>query len=320
MRWITASELEQWARSNSARDALPKIVSDLILASSQDIAAIRFPNADKGQVRGFDGVLVSGVPGLNVPQGKSYWEIGTNADYKTKVEGDFDKRTKEVPRAEQADITLVLVSPWTWDDPKNKLEDWRAERKRSSSWKDVCYIDGSALETWLEQRPAVAALHARRTFGVKPQEGVRSTDEFWLDFAGQFEPMLKEEVLLCEREDAAQQLIQGLLQPSNIVSLLRIRRTKLWPSPSRRSARHPRISVFSSKLGPWSSIARRPAVSCSPATIWFSCSVTTPRVRQRNSRRLDRSWCRLVARRDPADQQTDPQLWRGRLGMPSARR
>jgi len=61
MRWITASELEQWARSNSARDALPKIVSDLILASSPDIAAIRFPNADKGQVRGFDGVLVSGL-------------------------------------------------------------------------------------------------------------------------------------------------------------------------------------------------------------------------------------------------------------------
>ena len=82
------------------------------------------------------------------------------------------------------------------------------------------YIDGSALETWLEQRPAVAALHARRTLGVKPQEGVRSTDEYWQDFAGQFNPMLTEEVLLCEREDAAQQLIQGLLQPSNIVSLV----------------------------------------------------------------------------------------------------
>jgi hypothetical protein len=116
----------------------------------------------------------------------------------------------------------VLVSPWTWDssDPKNKREDWLAARKAGSSWKDVRYIDGSMLETWLEQRPAVAALHARRTFAVKPQEGVRSTDEFWSDFAGQFKPALTEEVLLCEREEAAKQLIDDLLQPSNIVSLV----------------------------------------------------------------------------------------------------
>ena len=222
MRWVTASELEQWAQSTTARDTLPEIVSDLILASSPDITAIRFLSRDKGQVRGFDGVLVSDAASLNVPQGKSYWEIGTDANYKAKAKDDFEKRTRQVSRAEQADITLVIVSPWTWDtsDPKNKLEDWLNARKASSSWKDVHYIDGSMLEIWLEQRPAVAAWHARRTLGVKPQEGVRSTDEYWQDFAGRFNPMLTEEVLLCERDDVAQQLIQDLLQPSNIVSLV----------------------------------------------------------------------------------------------------
>jgi hypothetical protein len=158
MRWVTASQLEQWAPSNSAREALPKIVSDLILASSPDITAIRFLSGDKGQVRGFDGVVVSAVPGLNVPQGNSYWEISTRADYKVKAKEDFDKRTKEVPLSEQANATLVFVSPWTWDtsDPKNKIENWLNARKESSSWKDVRYIDGSMLEIWLEQRPAVA--------------------------------------------------------------------------------------------------------------------------------------------------------------------
>jgi hypothetical protein len=90
MRWVTASELEQWARSNSAREALPKIVADLILASSPDIAAIRFPNADKGQIRGFDGVLVSGAPGLNVPQGKSYWEMRATPNF-------CSRRAKSLP-------------------------------------------------------------------------------------------------------------------------------------------------------------------------------------------------------------------------------
>jgi hypothetical protein len=222
MRWVTARELEQWARSIGARDALPKIVSDLILASSQDISAIRFPSGDKGQVRGFDGILISEVEGLNVPQGKSYWEIGTNEDYKDKAKRDFEKRTREVSSDEQRDTRLVLVSPWTWDSsgPRNKLEDWLAACKANSSWKDIRYIDGSALETWFEQCPAVAALHARRTLAVKPQEGVRSTEEYWQDFAGQFDPMLTEEIVLCERNDAAEKLIQDLLQPLNIVSLV----------------------------------------------------------------------------------------------------
>jgi len=30
MRWIRAGQLEQWARSTSARDMLPKIVSDRV--------------------------------------------------------------------------------------------------------------------------------------------------------------------------------------------------------------------------------------------------------------------------------------------------
>ena len=81
----------------------------------------------------------------------------------------------------------------------------------------------------------------REHLSVKPQEGVRSTEN-WSDFAGQFNPMLTEEVLLCEREDAAKQLIQDLLQPSNIVSLMRILRTRWWPLRSRRSARRPRMS------------------------------------------------------------------------------
>lgn len=139
MRWVTARELEQWAPSIGARAALSQIVCDLILASSPDITAIRFPSGDKGQVRGLDGVLISQVERLNVPQGRSYWEIGTDKDYKDKAKKDFEKRTREVSPEDQKDITLVLVSPWTWDssNPKNKLEDWLAACKANSSWKDV---------------------------------------------------------------------------------------------------------------------------------------------------------------------------------------
>jgi hypothetical protein len=222
MQWVTATQLENWARAILARDELPKIVSDLIRASSPDIASMRFPSGDKGQVRGFDGHLVSDVSALNVPEGRSFWEFSAEADYKHKAEGDFNKRTKEVSAADQQETTFVLVSPWTWDssDPKNKLEDWIAARKALSSWKEILYIDGSQLETWLEQRPGVSAWHARTTLQLYPVEGIRSTDEFWTDFAGQFGPPVAEEVLLCERDQAAQQLIQDLLRSSGMISLV----------------------------------------------------------------------------------------------------
>ena len=222
MRWVTAIQLETWARSVASRNELPKIVADLIRASSPDIASMRFPSGDKGQVRGFDGHLVSEVGAFNVPQGRSYWEFGTTPDYKEKAESDFKKRTEEVACAEQQDTTFVFVSPWTWDssDPKNKLENWITARKKASSWKDVRYIDGMQLETWLEQCPAVSAWHARTTLHLQPAEGIRSTDEFWDDFAGQFGPPITEDVLVCERDRVAQQLVQDLLRPSSSVSLI----------------------------------------------------------------------------------------------------
>lgn len=221
MRWINASQLEDWARTIAARDAFPGLVADLIRASSREVMTMRFPSGDKGQVRGFDGHLESGTASFNVPAGRSIWEFGTNADYKDKANSDFEKRSKEVSKAEQAETTYVFISPWTWDSSsrKNKLEDWVAARKAKSSWKDIRYIDGAALEAWLDLRPAVSAWHARNTLKVSPLDGIRSTDEFWDHFSGQFDPRMSEQVLLCERE-GFRQSIASLLQPGNSVALV----------------------------------------------------------------------------------------------------
>ena len=223
MRWISAKQLEGWAKTIGSEFELPKIVSDLIRASAPDLTSIRFPSGDKGRVRGFDGHLVSETAALNVPKGRSYWEFGTDENYKAKAKKDFEKRTQQVPPEAQQDTTLVLVSPWTWDssDNKNKLEDFVAACRKSSSWKDIRYIDGVQLETWLEERPGVAAWHARNTLKLYAPDGIRSTDEFWDDFSGRFGPPITEEVLLCERAQIAEQLIKDLLQQkSNLVSLV----------------------------------------------------------------------------------------------------
>lgn len=222
MRWISATDLESWAKSLNAREDLPKIVSDLIRASAPDIVSIRFPNGDKGQVRGFDGHLVSQVEALNVPLGRSLWEFGTNENYQGKSKGDFAKRTLEVEASLQRETTYVFVTPRTWDssNKRNKVEDFIAARKAESAWKEVVFIDGAALETWLEEHPAVSAWHARNTLCLVPADGLRSTDEFWAEFAGCFRPPITEEVLLCDRSETAEWLMQELSKASNAAALV----------------------------------------------------------------------------------------------------
>lgn len=222
MKWITAANLEAWGRTNSAEPELPEIVADLISATGSDIRSIRFPGGDKGRTRGLDGILESDDAALFVPKGKSIWEIGTEIDYKGKALRDFTKRSGEIPSADQKDVTLVLVTPFTWDSTKEdwKLENWVEIRKKEQFWKEVIVIDGASLERWLAEAPAVSAWHARNTLKLAPVDAVRSTDEFWNDFANRFSPPLIEEVLTTERESLVEQLLIVLMGPPEKMFLI----------------------------------------------------------------------------------------------------
>ncbi|CAM8670445.1 hypothetical protein MCEMSHM24_01741 [Comamonadaceae bacterium] len=210
MRWITALSLQQWADTLGARNVFPGMVADLIRASAGDISNIRFPNGDKGQVRGFDGVLeAAGVPPY-VPDGLSIWEFGVNAGAAAKAESDFEKRTKEVDKAKRMEMSFVFVSPRTWDNPKNKLADWVDDKKKLCEWKDVLYIDGSMVEDWLRSAPAVSARYAKYELNCFPATGVRSTDEFWDEYSTRFGPQLVEAVLLAGRAQQAEDLVRKL--------------------------------------------------------------------------------------------------------------
>lgn len=215
MKWITTTNLEAWGRTRASEIQLPGLVGDLIRATTPDFIAMRIPTDEKGQVRGFDGVVESNVAALNVPEGKSIWEFGTEADYKGKALSDFKTRTREVSKEDQQQTTLILVTPFTWDSSKadNKIESWIAARKKESAWKDIKLLDGVQLETWLEQCPAVSAQHARNTLNIDGIQGVRSTDEYWTEFSNRFDPRLIEAMLVTERDRAVAQLIDGLMGP-----------------------------------------------------------------------------------------------------------
>ncbi len=214
MKWISALELGQWADTLQGRDKMPELVADLIWATASRVRRLRFLHGDMGQVRGFDGYLDVDATSPFTPDEKSIWEFGTNGAGKTKAEGDYAKRTKEVAAKIRAECTLVIVSPRTWDTPTVKIEDWLVEKNKLGEWKRVVYLDGPLLEDWLAQSPAVASRWARHTFKRAPQHGVLSTDEFWESFSRRFDPPLVEDVLLAGRESQAEDLLRNLTQGS----------------------------------------------------------------------------------------------------------
>lgn len=214
MQWITATELEQWATHRlSARAEMSGLVGDLIRASVTDLTAYRFPRGDKSQIRGFDGEAHTVTGSLYVPEGQSVWEIGIG-EPKEKADDDYDNRTKKEDVSFRAMTTFVFVTPRAWPDGGK----WAAERKSRGDWKDVRCLTSIELETWLQERPAVAARFAR--FELRNhKEGARGIAEFWEEYSTRFSPPLMPEVLLADRANQASEVIKALQAGPALIKL-----------------------------------------------------------------------------------------------------
>ncbi|MBZ2206525.1 hypothetical protein [Massilia soli] len=210
MRWITDEDLKTWSRRTDARELFIDLVGDLIRATVADVTKFRFPGQSAGTLRGFDGDLETTVAVSRVPAGHSKWEFGTTPTGKSKAQGDYDKRTLSTSADVMAENAFVMLNLHSWDTPKKTLVAWLAEREAEEKWREVYFIDGTALVQWLEEKPAVAARYAKTVLEKAPRNGALSTDEFWERYSQSFKPALSEKMLLCGREREAEQLLHVL--------------------------------------------------------------------------------------------------------------
>jgi hypothetical protein len=212
MKWITAIDLERWADTLDSRNQLSLLVSNLIRASASKIADFRFPTGDSAQIPGYDGRLIAEEAAPYVPGGESVWEFGTDKDYHGKANEDYKKRSASPGDLTPSQTTFVFVTARRWTSSKTSIENWRKERRDEGIWRDVRVIDAVDLENWLLLNPGVAAQAVRElpSLGLFPKEGVRSTLEFWAEYAYRFKPPLTEDVILCGRNKQIELLFQQL--------------------------------------------------------------------------------------------------------------
>ena len=172
---ITENQLDEWVRGNSrdAQGMIVELVWRLVAASCPKPRDRRFPLGDSIGQHGPDGVLdveLSFEP--FIPEGRSYWEIGTGLKAGDKATSDYNDLTTAVPTSIRVETTFVFVTPlsgrrdWEHSWKENAQAAWLDVRRKKGEWKDVRIIDGTKLIDWVNQFSAVELWVAQKTSGI----------------------------------------------------------------------------------------------------------------------------------------------------------
>jgi len=212
---ITENNLDAWVRAN-ARDAqglIVELVYRLVSASSPKPKERRFPLGDSTGQPGPDGMLDTEFS-FNpfVPDGRSFWEIGTGINAGRKATSDYKGLTDATPEEIRRGSTFIFITPlsgsrdwqYTWKEDAQAV--WIKERRENNEWKDVRVIDGSGLIDWLRQFPAVELWLLAIMMGP-PALQIETVEQHWADLSYHGSPpTLISDVFLTNRKDACDKL------------------------------------------------------------------------------------------------------------------
>ncbi|HMR99293.1 MAG TPA: hypothetical protein PKE62_08550 [Anaerolineales bacterium] len=216
---ITENQLDEWSISNAreAQGLIVELVWHLVAASCPKPRDRRFPLPDSIGQHGPDGILDVTLPFEPfVPDGLSYWEIGTGSDAKRKATDDYRGLTEAVPESVRHETTFVFVTPrsgrkdWEYSWKEDAQADWLHERRSMGDWKDIRIIDGTKLVEWLKLFPAVDLWLTQKVGGI-PISQVEILSQHWglLSSIGE-PPPLNTELFLINREDSGSKLKEVL--------------------------------------------------------------------------------------------------------------
>jgi len=214
--FVNENQLDEWVRGNAikAQGTIVELVSRLVAASSPNPKARRFPLGDSIGQPGPDGELHTDFADEPfVPQGRSFWEIGTGGNTGDKATKDYRELTDALSEHEatRQEATFVFVSPlsgrkdWpsTWKE--NAQKSWLEKRRARKEWRDVRIIDGTILIDWLHHYPAVE-LWLAQEMGL-PTQQIETLEQHWaLIRSIGAPPPLHPQVFLSNREAACAKL------------------------------------------------------------------------------------------------------------------
>lgn len=205
IRWIEASDLEDWANRRMGQDGLPELIARLVRAEHGLAATLRFPSGDSVAQPGWDGETTVASSYGKTPQGRAGWELGVDRDSsKGKADKEYRNRTKEPFDIVPAESSFVFVTPRRW----SRKTAWVKARKAEGVWKDVVVYDADDLVHWIESHPAVAQWLAVK-LGKRPLD-VQALTDVWEEWSGATKASLSSELTRIGRDEDAAAMLRWL--------------------------------------------------------------------------------------------------------------
>ena len=212
---VTENQLDEWVRANSrdAQGMIVELVWRLVAASCPKPRDRRFPLGDSIGQHGPDGVLdVELSFGPFIPEGRSYWEIGTGLNARDKATSDYNDLTAAVPESVRVKTTFVFVTPlsgrraWehTWKEDAQAA--WLDDRHNRKEWRDVRIIDGTKLIDWVNLFLPVELWLAQKISGIPPEQ-IEIPEQHWsvVSSIGEPPPLIPD-LFLANRTEASAKL------------------------------------------------------------------------------------------------------------------
>lgn len=201
MKFITSTHLNQWADTKECQQLLPELIKRLIDASVSNVDRISFPSGDTVYLPGWDGVVSCDERIDMVSAGVSLWECGATKDVKGKIDGDYDKRTKNPLGHDRSDSTFVFVTPRIWEGADEWLQ------THGEGWKKVVVYTAVELERWIEKCPSVGMWLAEKR-RLLPSSGYMLPETYWNRWAQGKVYRLPYEIILPGREKISKQVVE----------------------------------------------------------------------------------------------------------------
>jgi len=179
---VQAADLDRYSPARESQAVVPELVYWLVKQSVPPPSVCRIPYGDVVNQPGWDGLVEIDQAFLEyVPEGASYWEIGTGADPKTKASTDFKKRTAALSDEDRAKSSFVFVTSRSsasggWNEPEQT--EWLEVRK-DSGWNTIKIIDGVKLADWLREFPALGRWMAKKAGITASLGGIITPSEHW---------------------------------------------------------------------------------------------------------------------------------------------
>ena len=225
---VTENKLDEWVSSNqeAAKGVVVNLIYRLVAASCPNPIDRRFPLGDSLNQEGADGILnVNEGFRPFVPDGHSFWQIGTGTKPQSKISNDYAKLIRRVSKETRQRATFVFVTPrsdksvkrYGWE--KVTQENWIEKYQGDGEWKNRRIIDGTRLIDWVHQFPAVELWLAEQ-ISASGLKHVRTLESHWeaTRTGGAFS--LHPCLFLNNRDDACQMLQNAIDENGQHVRLV----------------------------------------------------------------------------------------------------